>query len=81
MSLIYGIVEEEMERVIEQIDSNQMGVRERFCDYWDFEDEYSHNEIDEAQRLFLDRVNNYFCEHKLPYKARYGVDNIFVEQV
>lgn len=75
------IVEEEYERFLEAVENCEINTRMRFCDCGDFEDEFSHNEIHEAARSFFDKASNHISESRIAYRARYGVDCVFVEKV
>ena len=44
----------------------------------DYEDEYSHNYIEEARDYFIERVNEFFKEKNLPYTMREIIDNAYV---
>lgn len=74
LDIAYG----EFERLEEQIKDSEMSDREEFLDMWQFEDEYSHNHIEENQDAFMKMANEYFEENNLPYEAKLGCENIVV---
>ena len=46
-------------------DGNFCGVK--YLDPWDFEDEYSHNHINENREKFIELANDYFKNENLPF--------------
>ena len=78
--MLHIIADVEYERFLEAIETDDINPRKRFCDYGDFEDEYSHNEIRSASAGFLSEVGKYIDNTGIPYRARYGVDCVFVEK-
>lgn len=60
MSYIY-IVNEEYDRVMECLEDRiTISPSDEFASYDDFEDEYGHNEIDEAQQKLREKLNKQF---------------------
>ena len=49
-----------------------------YADTYDYEDEYCHNDVEEAREIFIDKVNEFFKEKNLPYMIREVVDNAYV---
>jgi len=57
---------EELERFKGDIQRNQfIGVQ--YLDIWDYEDEYSHNEIEYSRDQFIQVANEILEENYLPY--------------
>lgn len=56
---------EEIQLEFEQFkyDINESLVFARYFDEWDYEDEYSHNEIDEAQAILIQQIKEYLHNH------------------
>ena len=75
------ITYDELERLKEEIENGSLLDKEKYCEYWDFEDEYSHNEIDEAVGEFLVLANDYFKKNNLNYKASYNCESVLVKKV
>lgn len=68
---------DEMEMLKEYIEKDTfIGVQ--FLDTWDYEDDYSHNHIEENREAFLDMANEYFQENNLPYIMREVCENAMV---
>lgn len=44
-------------------DINESLVFARYFDEWDYEDEYSHNEINEAQAILIQQIKEYLHNH------------------
>ena len=53
-------------------------IETKYLDTWDFEDEYSHNHIDENRDKFIDMANEYFKENNLPYVMREVCENAMI---
>ena len=49
-----------------------------YADTWDYEEDYSHNEIDVAREQFIKLVNNYFNKKHMNYTMREVVENAWV---
>ena len=56
--MINEIVEYEYEQFLNDMSDGSMTFG-RYIDEYDYEDEYSHNNIEEAQGLFIEKVKNY----------------------
>lgn len=68
---------DELERLEEDIaDGNFRGVK--YLDTWDYEDEYSHNDIEIARDKFIEMANNFFRENNLPYTMKEVCENAMV---
>lgn len=61
---------EELDYLKEHIDEGKEILGYGFLDTWDFEDEYSHNHIEENRSKFIQLANEYFRKNNLPYVAR-----------
>lgn len=69
--------EDFLEELKEDIKSNQF-VGTKYVDTWDYEDDYSHNEINETRYEFIKLANEYFKENNLPYIMKEIVENAMV---
>ena len=67
----------EFEQLKEDIaDDNFRGVK--YLDTWDYEDDWSHNDIENARDKFIEMANEYFEEKKLPYIMKEICENAMV---
>lgn len=68
---------EEMEELKEDIKNNSfIGVK--YLDTWNYEDEYSHNHIEENRDKFIELANKYFTENNMKYIMREVCKNAMV---
>ena len=68
---------EEIEELKEDIKNNSfIGVK--YLDTWDYEDEYSHNHIEENRDKFIKLANEYFTENNMKYTMREVCENAMV---
>ena len=68
---------EEIEELKEDINNNSfIGVK--YLDTWDYEDEYSHNHIEENRDKFIKLANEYFTENNMKYTMREVCENAMV---
>lgn len=68
------LCEEEFERFKEDYEAVQaFGVQ--YIDTWDFEDSYSHNDIEIARDMFIEKVNKYLESKAAPYYMSYVCEN------
>ncbi|MSA02231.1 hypothetical protein GKG47_09290 [Lactonifactor sp. BIOML-A3] len=65
---------DELEMLIEDLKSNS-AVGNNYLDTWDYEDDYSHNEIDKARDDFLEAANDYLSKNNYPYIMREVCEN------
>lgn len=72
---MHELCSKEFERLKNNIHNEEFGA---YVDTWDFEDEYSHNAIDEARYEFLEYANEYFEKENLPYIAKVGIGNVLI---
>ena len=70
------ICSEEMDRLKESIENNELQENDSYCDYDDYEDEYGHNFIDDEQRNFIREANLFFEANQIRYVATYGVEKV-----
>lgn len=66
---MYEIVENEYSQFLQDMADGVM-VFGRYVDESEYEDEYSHNDIDDAKNLFMEKVKEYL--HKI-YPGKYVV--------
>lgn len=52
-----------------------------YASYLDYEDDHSHNEIDEEQDKLMWALNDYFEFKKLPYHAYRRIDEVRIERL
>ena len=68
---------EEIEELKEDIKNNSfIGVK--YLDTWDYEDEYSHNHIEENRDKFIELANEYFTVNNMKYIMREVCENAMV---
>ena len=68
---------EEIEELKKDIKNNSfIGVK--YLDTWDYEDEYSHNHIEENRDKFIKLANEYFTENNMKYTMREVCENAMV---
>lgn len=54
---------------------------ENFCVYldtWEYEDEYSHNDIENARDKFIELANGYFRVNFMDYEAKEVCENVYI---
>lgn len=67
----------ELDRLKEDIEDDNF--REvKYLDTWDFEDEYSHNHIEENREKFIELANDYFKEENLSFVMKEVCENAMV---
>lgn len=49
-----------------------------YADTWDYEDEYSHNDIEIARGQFIEMANNFLIKKHMGYIMREVVENAWV---
>lgn len=68
---------EELDNLKEDVEKGDfIGIK--YLDTWDFEDEYSHNHIEENREKFIELANEYFYENNLPYIMREACENAII---
>lgn len=70
-ALAYEVFEE----MIEDIRNEE--YRE-YLDTWEYEDEYSHNDIETARGKFIELANEYFRVNMMDYEAREVCENVYI---
>lgn len=68
------LVVEEMEYLKENL-NNGLISGYQYLDTLDFEDDYSHNEIEEAREDFIESANEYLLQNDYPYVMRESCEN------
>ena len=68
---------EEIEELKEDIKNNSL-IGVKYLDTWDYEDEYSHNHIEENRDKFIKLANEYFTENNMKYTMREVCENAMV---
>ena len=73
---MHKIVEEEFKQFLLDLQEAEgaMGFGRYYIDESDYEDEYSHDDIDTAQNLFIEKVREYLHEN---YPGKYVVTSCF----
>ena len=62
-----------------QIDiENNTFIGVKYIDTWDYENNYSHNHIEQNREKFIELANVYFKENDLPYIMREVCENAMV---
>ena len=65
---------EELERFEEDLQNNEfIGVE--YLDTWEYEDEYSHNEIELSREQFIKEANEILKQNNYPYVMREVCEN------
>lgn len=60
---------EELEELKQDIeDDNFRGIQ--YLDIWDYENDYSHDHIEENRRKFIKLANEYFADNNMQYIMR-----------
>lgn len=69
---------EVFEEMKEDIKNDNFGARQKYLDTWDYEDEFSHNDIVDARIKFVELANEYFETTNMLYEAREVCDNVYI---
>lgn len=78
MNTISEILAQEMfEDFVSDVEKNDF-TGFPYADTWDYEDEHSHNDIDNARSKFIKMANSYFNENHMGYIMREVADNAWV---
>ncbi len=72
-----SLCRDELEILKEDIETNNF-IEIKYLDTWDYEDDYSHNEIEISREQFIQEANRYFEENNLPYMMREVCENALV---
>lgn len=70
-ALAYEIFEE----MKEDIKNENFGI---YLDTWQYEDEYSHNDIEAARSKFIELANEFFRVNMMNYEAKEVCENIYI---
>lgn len=73
--MAYALALEEFERMKEDVYDDNFGI---YVDTWDFEDDYSHNDINAAREEFIRLANGYFRVNMIDYEAREVCENVYI---
>ena len=73
--MAYVLAREEFERMKEDVSNENFGI---YVDTWDFEDDYSHNDIEIAREEFIRLANGYFRVNMIDYEAREVCENVYI---
>lgn len=73
--MAYELALEEFERMKEDVYDENFGI---YVDTWDFEDNYSHNDIEIAREEFIRLANGYFRVNMIDYEAREVCENVYI---
>lgn len=73
--MAYALALEEFERMKEDVYDENFGI---YVDTWDFEDDYSHNDIEAAREEFICLANGYFRVNMIDYEAREVCENVYI---
>lgn len=72
-----GICYDEFDQLKDDIeDNNFRGVK--YLDTWDYEYDWSHNDIENARHRFIEMANEYFEQQNLPYIMKEICENAMV---
>lgn len=66
---------EVFEEMKEDIKNDNFNI---YLDTWNYEDEYSHNDIEYARTKFIELANGYFRVNMMNYEAKYVNENIYI---
>ena len=68
---------EELKRLEEDLQNNEfIGVQ--YLDTWEYEDEYSHNEIELSREQFIKEANEILKQNDYPYVMREACENAMI---
>ena len=71
----YALALEEFERMKEDMINEDFNI---YVDTWDFEDDYSHNDIESARNEFIRLANGYFRVNMIDYEAIEVCENVYI---
>ena len=72
-----NLCSEELEILKEDITTDNF-IMNKYLDTWDYDDNYSHNEIEVSRDQFVEEANKFFEENKLTYRMREICENAMV---
>ena len=70
MTLIYELLAEDVFEDFKYDYENNDIAGAQYLDTWDFEDDYSHSQIDSARDEFIKMANEYLDQNDSPYYMR-----------
>ena len=70
-----ALANEVFEEMKEDIKNEDFGV---YLDTWGYEDEYSHNDIENARSTFIELANGYFRVNMMDYEAKEVCENVYI---
>ena len=73
-----NIAEQEYKDVLGRIGNEILDKQDEFASYDDWEDTYSHNEVDKAQEQLINALNEYFEAKEIDYIAFEGCNCVKV---
>lgn len=77
----FCVAADEWYRIMDKLDGGEDITKGSYAEYLEFEDVYSHNEIDEEQEKLIRALNDYFTFKKLPYHAKLWIDEVRIERL
>lgn len=66
---------EVFEEMKENLKNENFGI---YLDTWAYEDEYSHNDIENARSKFIELANGFFCVNMMDYEAKEVCENVYI---
>lgn len=75
MSMGNALAYEVFEEMKENIKNEDFGI---YLDTWDYEDEYSYNDIENARSKFIELANGYFRVNMMDYEAKEVNENVYI---
>lgn len=66
---------EVFEEMKKDIQNDNFGI---YLDTWDYEDEYSHNDIEDARAKFIELADKYFRINMMDYEAKEVCENVYI---
>ena len=70
-----ALAHEVFEEMKEDIRNEEYGI---YLDTWEYEGEYSHNDIESARNKFIELSNGYFRVNMMDYEAREVCENVYI---
>lgn len=69
------LVNDVFEEMKADIENGQFGI---YLDTYDYEDNYSHNDIEIARDKFIELANEYFSANMMEYEAQEVMENVYI---
>ena len=70
-----ALAHEVFEEMKEDIQNGNFGI---YLDTWNYEDEYSHNDIEEARHKLIELANGFFRVNMMDYEAKEVCENVYL---